>query len=743
MDILGKGIILDNKDTIETYINRYYEKLYREEPYDESIQNEFLELISNKLSDTDIELLGKDITEDEIYTAVQNLNINKAPGIDGIPVEFYQKYWNIIKVVFVQIVENIVKGTLLINNQKKAIITLLPKGGDLNLLKSWRPISLICCDVKVVSKILANRIKPLLIDLISENQHCVNGRTITSCNTQLRDILYYYGENCSSGAIINLDWEKAFDRVNWVFLINIMKRLGFPDFIIKWVLTLHTNIQSVCMINGNITIPFDIKRGVRQGCPMSMIFYVLFQEPLYLAIKYSTKIIPPLLPSKQLNNIGYADDSTIIVKDDEGFVETFEIIKKFVKASNSKLNIQKTKVYGFGLWEKRLNWPIADLKVEVDYFKTLGITFSCNYNLALNNTWSQITTKIKNRIPLIRGNFYTLYQKSNIINSLLLSKVWYAAHVYPLPIEYSKQITTEIISFIWKPNYNPISRNVLYNPKIKGGIGLIDVLLKAKSIFIATIIKSFIGSRKCDIIQYYMALRLNSLFGIRMLPSKFCYNTTPYYEYSMDTIRKCYQSKKNPNVKSKEIYCMIFKVTEPRIEKMYLNFKWNFIWKKINFKYMNIYDRHIVYKYIHEILPNNKKLYNAGTKLSPNCDVCDLEETNIHMFLYCCKVQECAKVIYRLMFYFCNFNFEGTLLKLLFFEFPNIDKKIQNTICIIISSYISCIWFNRENPNYLLYKFKAKIIKEQKLHKVILKEKMQDIFTENYCNLDLSIVNHL
>ena len=541
MDILGKGIILDNKDTIETYINRYYEKLYREEPYDESIQNEFLELISNKLSDTDIELLGKDITEDEIYTAVQNLNINKAPGIDGIPVEFYQKYWNIIKVVFVQIVENIVKGTLLINNQKKAIITLLPKGGDLNLLKSWRPISLICCDVKVVSKILANRIKPLLIDLISENQHCVNGRTITSCNTQLRDILYYYGENCSSGAIINLDWEKAFDRVNWVFLINIMKRLGFPDFIIKWVLTLHTNIQSVCMINGNITIPFDIKRGVRQGCPMSMIFYVLFQEPLYLAIKYSTKIIPPLLPSKQLNNIGYADDSTIIVKDDEGFVETFEIIKKFVKASNSKLNIQKTKVYGFGLWEKRLNWPIADLKVEVDYFKTLGITFSCNYNLALNNTWSQITTKIKNRIPLIRGHFYTLYQKSNIINSLLLSKVWYAAHVYPLPIEYSKQITTEIISFIWKPNYNPISRNVLYNPKIKGGIGLIDVLLKAKSIFIATIIKSFIGSRKCDIIQYYMALRLNSLFGIRMLPSKFCYNTTPYYEYSMDTIRKCYQ----------------------------------------------------------------------------------------------------------------------------------------------------------------------------------------------------------
>ena len=56
-------------------------------------------------------------------------------------------------------------------------------------------------------------------------------------------------------------------------------------------------------------------------------------------------------------------------------------------------------------------------------------------------------------MPIIRNNFYTLYQKSNIVNSLILSKVWYAAHIYPLPVEYSKIIVNEIISFIWKPNY--------------------------------------------------------------------------------------------------------------------------------------------------------------------------------------------------------------------------------------------------------------------------------------------------
>ena len=504
--------------------------------------------------------------------------------------------------------------------------------------------------MKVISKILANRMKPLMVDIISENQHCVNGRTITNCTTQIRDMLYYFGEKESTGAVINLDWEKAFDRVNWVFLLRVMKRIGFPDFIINWVTTMHTNIQSVCMINGNITKPFDIKRGVRQGCPLSMIFYIIFQEPLYIAIKMSNRIIPPLLPCKQIKNTGYADDTSIFVKNDEGFVESFRIIENFGKATNSKLNIQKTKVYGFGLWRDRINWPIAELKVEVDYFSTLGITFSCNYDSALDNTWKHICSKITKRMPLIKGNFYTIYQKSNIVNSLLLSKVWYTAHVYPLPEEFSKRIATEMINFIWKPNYRPIANNVLYNPKNSGGIGLINVLSKAESIFTKTVIKEFAESKKCDMIQYYMALKLNSLFNIRMLPTKFSYSATPYYDLYMDKIRRCHQLKGFPNIKSREIYGMILPTTQPNVEKSYLNFNWKNIWKNINFKYINIVDRHILYKYIHEILPNNKKLFNMGSKMSPNCETCGIEETNIHMFLYCYKVQDCVSFIYRLLF---------------------------------------------------------------------------------------------
>ena len=129
--------------------------------------------------------------------------------------------------------------------------------------------------------------------------------------------------------------------------------------------------------------------------------------------------------------------------------------------------------------------------------------------------------------------------------------------------------------------------------------------------------------------------------------------------------------------------------------------------------------------------------------MSPNCETCEVEESNIHMFLYCYKIQRCIDLLYRVLFYFCNINFKDNLLKLLFLEFPGVDRKIRNTICIIVSSYIACVWYNREDASYIEYKFKAKIIKGQKYHKLILKEKIHDVFTENYCNIDTDIIKIL
>ena len=215
MENLDENVTLKGKDTLNMYIEKYFDKLYTKEDFDEEYQDWFLNFVNNKLSDNEIRILESRVTNNEIFRAIKDMNINKAPGLDGIPIEFYLHYWDIIKNEFVIVVQNIINGMLLNDQQRKAIITLIPKdGGDLESLKSWRPVSLICCDVKVVAKILAKRLKPLMYSLISENQYCVEGRSINDCNNRIRDILYYSGTNNKTGAVINIDWEKAFDRVN-------------------------------------------------------------------------------------------------------------------------------------------------------------------------------------------------------------------------------------------------------------------------------------------------------------------------------------------------------------------------------------------------------------------------------------------------------------------------------------------------------------------------------------------------
>ena len=211
MENLEPDRILKDKNIIMTYIRKYYQKLYMKEDYDENYQEWFLNYVTKTLSEQEQKLLEREVTQNEILEAINNTNMNKAPGIDGIPIEFFSKYWSIIKQEITEIIKDIVKGTLLNEKQRKAVITLIPKDvdqSDLDLLKAWRPVSLICCDIKIVAKILARRMGPLLYSLLSENQYCVMGKSIIECNNKIRDTIYYVGESNINGAIINVDWRR-------------------------------------------------------------------------------------------------------------------------------------------------------------------------------------------------------------------------------------------------------------------------------------------------------------------------------------------------------------------------------------------------------------------------------------------------------------------------------------------------------------------------------------------------------
>lgn len=336
---------------------------------------------------------------------------------------------------------------------------------------------MLCCDYKILAKILSKRIQTVIHKVISPEEFCVPGRSINTCNTLIRDIVYYCNEKRISGAILNLDWSKAFDRVDIEFVLKILDKLGFCSKIISLVKMLYRNIESCCIINGYISKSFCVERGVRQGCPLSMFLYAIFQEPLYLAIKKNSQIgCLPIPNNKIVKILGYADDSNIFVASDNDILQIYRIVSNFEVATECLLNKSKTKIFGLGPRSGRTTWPLSWLIGYTDSFKTLGIVISNDYEMAVDSSWTNILCKIKNTLSSFLSRRLTLHQKAIIVNSLVFSKAWYTSHIYPLPVKYAKLISKEVFFYIWGKKCEFIKRDTLTLPKLEGGIGIISPL---------------------------------------------------------------------------------------------------------------------------------------------------------------------------------------------------------------------------------------------------------------------------
>lgn len=168
-------------------------------------------------------------------------------------------FWKEIKIEFVSLVKFIFEYKT-ISKMNKGIITLTPKEGDLGFITNWRPVTMLNVGFKIVEKIITNRLKNVLHLIISREQFCcVDDRSIINLNSIMRDIMFYVNNNDKQAALINLDWSKAFDRVDHDLLYAILSNFGFDPSFIQLIQMLYTDAESVLCINGNISDPFPIK----------------------------------------------------------------------------------------------------------------------------------------------------------------------------------------------------------------------------------------------------------------------------------------------------------------------------------------------------------------------------------------------------------------------------------------------------------------------------------------------------
>ena len=465
----------DNLDTVTetrdllSETRAFYKKLYSAEPCETFFNAPFPNLPEDACNSCEGEL-----TEQELRKAVTAMELDKSPGIDGLTTNFYKHFWPLFGPRLTQVYNYAFKSGQLSVSQRRGVISLLFKKGDRTLLKNWRPITLLTTDYKILTKALANRLQQVLPLIVHTDQTAsIKGRTINDNTRLLHDVITYANVNNIPLALISVDQLKAFDRVSHDFLFKTLQRFGFgPDFV-RWIQIIYNSVSSSVKTNGWLTSFIGLERGLRQGCPLSMPLYVLTAETMACNIRQNPRIhgLRPPDSEAEVKLSQFADDTTLLLTDEQSIIETFNTFDLYERASGAKINKGKCKGLWCGAFARRTD-QLFGFEWYNDFIpdKILGQYFG-NVDCTQRN-WEAKIQKINDIIAAWRHRDLSLKGKALLINTLLTSTLWYNVTSLSMPPWAVSQIERSIYAFFWSNKHPLVNREILALPLGEGGFNI-------------------------------------------------------------------------------------------------------------------------------------------------------------------------------------------------------------------------------------------------------------------------------
>ncbi|KAJ7995658.1 hypothetical protein DPEC_G00246860 [Dallia pectoralis] len=370
----SQGDSVKNSADILRAVGDFYGRLYDTKPADGDLATAFLEGLNRVIEGGESE--DPEMSIEELTRAVHSINKQKAPGPDGIPGEFYQTFWDLIKNDVAEVFQAIYRKRRLGESMRQSTITLIPKKGDLKDLRNWRPINLLSVDYKIMTKALIKRFQSHLPTVIAADQTCsIPERSINDNLLLVRDVILHSQERGSPLGLLSLDQEKAFDRVSHGLLQRVLKKMSFPQHLINWINLCYQNISSRVLVNNILTDPFPIISGVRQGCPLAPLLYVIYLEPFLERITTSLGIPGYQLPGaggERLRVMAYMDDITIVGTDSRSITTATKAMDDYCAATGALVNRGKSELFLSGHWHETLT---TSFPVKTETIKLLGFTF--------------------------------------------------------------------------------------------------------------------------------------------------------------------------------------------------------------------------------------------------------------------------------------------------------------------------------------------------------------------------------
>jgi exonuclease III len=278
------------KKDIQRVATDFYKDLWKKRRVSHRVRQQMIERISRKLTAIEKEELDKKLTMEEMKKTTNMMKKGKSTGIDGIPAEFYQKFEFVTEWLYELFGEMIERGEMT-ETMKMAIVKILFKKADKKRIENYRPISLLTADYKILAKILTERLKNVLTRLIgAEQQGFIPGGDIAGNLLLVKEIIAYCDEEGMEGAMIMMDFMKAYDRVDRDTMMKTMEAMNIGEGFRKMVRVLYAGSTARVVVNGEMGEEFRTEGGVRQGCPLSPLLFIIVLELMAIELRESEEI---------------------------------------------------------------------------------------------------------------------------------------------------------------------------------------------------------------------------------------------------------------------------------------------------------------------------------------------------------------------------------------------------------------------------------------------------------------------
>lgn len=437
--------------------------------------------------------LDAPFSEQEIKNAVFQLASNKSPGPDGFPLDFYKRFWHIIKQDLIEVFTCFYHHQTSIDRLNFSFITLIPKKDLDCTVKDYRPISLMNGIVKIISKVLSLRLSTKLDKLIKSSQSAfIKGKTISDVFATASELISHSAQSKQKGIILKLDFEKAFDNVAWPFLFNLLKARGFGERWCRWIEDIITTAKSSVLVNGSMGKSFNHQRGLRQGDPLSPQLFILVVDTLNRILDNASanKLIKGIGNIDILNrfhNLQFADDTLIFSGAHRENITALKfILYSYELMTGLKINFEKSMVIGIGITDNHRNQIAKVLGSRTKDFPFNYLGLPLRSGRLKQQDWVQLIERIAKKLSSWKGKLLSIAGRATLLNSVITPIVSYWMSNFSIPCCIIRRIDKMRRAFLWSGESTTkkikclLNWNQVCRPKNLGGMGITNLTILNK-----------------------------------------------------------------------------------------------------------------------------------------------------------------------------------------------------------------------------------------------------------------------